>query len=115
MPARYTEITEAEVMEHFHKWNVVPADSRTKELVLSFPIKDGVEVRVMTSIKLSSGSARKVGKDAIRVFALDTNRGKGYISTRRVYRVQNWRENVKMAVMDILGQAKSRLASQGRG
>ena len=112
--AKYVELKEADVRQFFYKWEVAPSEGHTKELGYQYHLRDGVYVVVMTSLHLASGVGRKVGKDAIRVFAVDRKNNKGYISTRRVYRVEGWKENLKTAYADIAGQAKNRLVTQGR-
>jgi hypothetical protein len=107
----YKQVTEEEIRECLGKWTQVQPEG-TRELCFEFPLRDGVVLRCMTSV--SAGVARKKGGDAIRVFALDTKRGKGYISTKRVYRTQRWSDNLRKAGLAVFTEAKARLQQQGR-
>lgn len=108
----YAEITNEEIRTFFHKWTLVPATGCTKELCYEHPLRDGVVIRCMTSVT-ATGSRGK-GKDAIRLFAVDTKRNKGYIATKRVYRTTNWQDNLKKCFVKVSGEAKTRLARENR-
>jgi hypothetical protein len=81
----------------------------TKEIIKEFPLSESphIVIRVCTGI-LPSGKSRGCGKDAIRVYALDTNSGKGYIKTKRVYRIGTWSKNLHRVVVDCFYQALGR-------
>jgi len=74
-----------------------------KEYVYDYEMKrfPHIIIKVLTSIKTETTAARKVGKDAIRVFVIkkDGKGFKGYAKQVRVNRTKNWRENVKKAFM----------------
>ena len=81
----------------------------TKEYVFAFPLSNSphIEIRVCSGITFD-GRSRGRGKDAIRVFALDTKAGRGYIKTKRVYRIQTWKKNLVAAVSNCFNDAKER-------
>jgi len=89
-------------------WNLDIIDG-TKEYVFVFQLSNSphIEVRVCSGITFD-GRSRGCGKDAIRVFALDTKAGRGYIKTKRVYRIQTWEKNLRAAVLNCFEQAKER-------
>ena len=90
-------------------WNVVISDGYTKEFVFEFPLTTSphIVIRVCSGI-LANGQSRGRGKDAIRVFALDTKNKCGYIKTKRVYRIGTWEKNLKKAVTNCFNDAKNR-------
>ena len=91
-------------------WTPYTPTWKCREHVRDFPLsaRPGVVVRVYTSISIATGVSRPVGGDAIRVCAVDTIRDRGIVSTRRVHRVENWRENLKARVMEVLREAHDR-------
>jgi len=112
MSATYTAISEQEIRSFFHKWNETPRSRFVKELAFDFPVRDGVIIRCFTSVK--DGTSRKVGKDAIRVFAVDTKSDRGFIKAKRVNRTTNWQDNLKKAYAYIFSETKNRLSREGR-
>lgn len=74
------------------------------------PDHPGLVLRVFTSILLKSEVGRKCGDDAIRVCAVvDTGKDiRGLVKSRRVFRVEGWRENLKAAIFAILTEARQR-------
>jgi len=106
----YVEIPEKEMRTLFHKWE---ENTETRgELCFDHPIKNGIVIKCMTSVL--DGIARSKGQDAIRLFAVDTVREKGYIKTRRVYRTTNWKDNIIKAYKDIYEQTKTRMIKEGK-
>ena len=101
----YVEIQEEEMRNLFYKWkeNI----DVSEELCFDHHVKNGIVIRCMTSINY--GSARAVGQDAIRIFAVDTVRDKGYIKTKRVYRTTNWKDNVVKAYKKVYEDTKNRM------
>ena len=111
--SKYTVIKLSEIMEVLDAtkgWKIVDVDANTKEYIFEFPLtsRPHIVVRVCSSIHKESNASRKVGKDAIRVFAVNNKTGKGWISTTRVYRVEGWRDNLKKTVMKVFTEAKNR-------
>jgi hypothetical protein len=106
MPATYYEISEEEMTSVLSKWTIVE-DTNARELVFDFSIGQGVSIRVFSSI--TRGSARKCGGDAIRVCAV--RNGKGFIKSKRVYRIGTWEKNLKKAVNSVIEQARERLST----
>ena len=90
-------------------WSLVVEPGITKEYVFNFPLTSSpwIVVRVCSGIT-ADGNSRGCGKDAIRVFALDTKANKGYIKTKRVYRIQTWESNLRKAVTNCFEMAKER-------
>jgi hypothetical protein len=98
MAGRYTHITHEEFEEIMDEYDFfcINGDQATQEFVYS-QLWHGDEymLKVFSSIVESQG-ARDVGKDAIRV-VLFIKRNNIYVPTwkgSRVYRVENWRENL---------------------
>lgn len=84
-------------------------EPRSREYFFAFPLSTSpwIEIRVASSI-VENGLSRGCGKDAIRVFAVDTKANKGYISTKRVYRIGTWEKNLVKAVTNCFEAAKAR-------
>ena len=89
-------------------WNL-KIEPRSAELFFEFPLTKSphIVVRVASGI-IMNGQSRGCGKDAIRVFAIDTKAGKGYIKTKRVYRIGTWEKNLTKAVTNCFEDAKRR-------
>lgn len=89
-------------------WELKTED-RSREYFFSFPLSSSphIQIRVASGIT-ANGHSRGCGKDAIRVFAVNTETNKGYISTKRIYRLPTWEKNLKAAVMNCFEQAKAR-------
>jgi len=89
-------------------WKML-TEARSREYFFAFPLSASphIEVRVASSIT-EDGFSRGCGKDAIRVFAVDTKANKGYISTKRVYRIGTWEKNLRLAVTNCFEKAKAR-------
>ena len=88
---------------------VMVTEPNTKEYIFQFPLSKSphIVIRVCSGITFS-GNSRGCGKDAIRVFAFDTFNKKGYIRTKRVYRIGSWAKNLHRAVVDCFYRALDR-------
>jgi hypothetical protein len=97
-----------EVLKAEKGW-VRTTEPRSCEYFFEFPLSNSphIVIKVASSIT-ANGISRGVGKDAIRVFAVDTQKQKGYISTKRVYRIGTWRDNLRKAVTAVYESAKAR-------
>ncbi len=113
--SRYQNITAAE-MRDFLKvskgWKEVGFDlSGTKEIVFEYPLKKYpfLVIKVCSGIKVGDEQSRDCGKDAIRVFAINTNTNKGWISTKRTYRTTGWKENLQTNILGCINEAENRV------
>jgi hypothetical protein len=107
----YTPVTLNEMKEVLRAdkgWRLITEPS-SREYIFEFPLSNSphIVVRIMTSI-IESGVSRDCGKDAIRVYAADIKNAKGYIKTRRVYRIGTWRENLKRVATEVFQAALKR-------
>jgi hypothetical protein len=84
------------------------------EYIYDFHLKKlPIIIKVASSIRVDTGRARNKGADAIRVFAVvkegldvkDKVSG-GLLKSKRVYRTDNWRENLEKLVLDTIKRAK---------
>jgi len=108
---KYTPVTLPEfelVLKAEKGWQKIES---TKETIFVFPLssRPHIIIKVYSSIGMNHKTCREKGADAIRVCAVNTQTNKGWISTRRVFRVEGWRNNLKNAVMDIYTQAQKRI------
>jgi hypothetical protein len=111
MSASYYNVSLTEiktVLQSEKGWGLV-ANPQSNEYIFSFPLSNSphIQLRVCSGIT-ANGKSRGCGKDAIRVFAVDTLKDKGYISTKRVYRLDTWEKNLKAAVTKCFLAAKAR-------
>jgi hypothetical protein len=111
MSASYYNVSLTEmktVLQSEKGWSLV-SNPQSSEYIFSFPLSNSphIQVRVCSGIT-SNGKSRGCGKDAIRVFAVDTLKNKGYISTKRVYRLDTWEKNLRNAVTNCFVAAKAR-------
>lgn len=118
MAERYTEIS-IEEMDNFLKedkgWQ---KNISGYEYVYDYKMKHfPVLIKVMSSVSVVSAKGRNKGSDAIRVFAVQIDKNgkviKGLLSSKRVYRTENWRENLEKAVYGKLKQAKKVCQERG--
>ena len=106
----YTEVTIDE-MRLFLKaekgWVETPSGGQ--ETTFDFGLKNGVVIRVFSSIP-TVGISRAYGKDAIRVAAVTKVNGVGTVrglkKFPRVTRQENWRIHLKSRIMDAFNWAK---------
>lgn len=107
---QYHTVTLTQIQEVLSKpgWQLV-TEPTSKEFIFEFPLSTSPEIviRVCTSIT-ESGISRGRGKDAIRVYAFNKKTNKGYIKTKRVYRIGTWEKNLKNAVWECFNNAKER-------
>jgi hypothetical protein len=85
-----------------------------KEIAFIYPLKQNnfIQIIVFTGILVNSGFSRGVGKDAIRVSAVDMKNHRGWIKGTRVHRVMGWKDNLKNRVLKVIEQAKARLRDE---
>jgi hypothetical protein len=111
MAATYTVVTldqMQDVLKASKGWKQVDCSAREFVYEWKVPQRNGVVIRVYTSIHKDTSVGRRKGGDAIRVCAVDTNRDRGLVKSRRVHRTQGWRDNLRSRVMDTLTLAKER-------
>lgn len=72
------------------------------------PFYPNAVIKVLTSINKHNGLSRKVGGDAIRVFAVDLKAKKGLHKTIKVLRVKGWKNNLQKAVVSIWRDLRER-------
>ena len=89
-------------------WEVI-TEPNSREYYFDFHLTRSpwIVIRVASSIT-ENGIGRGCGKDAIRVYAVDTKNKKGYIKTKRVYRIVTWKQNLQKAVLECFNNAKER-------
>ena len=100
----YYSISEAEfdaIMEEYRLTPVTIRGTREKVYDRSF---GGLILRVHSSIE--RGTARDVGKDAIRVSVIDRRTEKGVMKNKRVHRIVNWEKNLRNRLDNTIGAIK---------
>jgi len=111
MAAKYTPITLTEMTDLLVPkgwYDATPSTSR--EHVLHWRCKryaDNIVLKVYTSIATAHGQGRSKGKDAIRVCAVNLTTDKGLIASKRVHRVENWRENLLARIKSVFMELKT--------
>jgi hypothetical protein len=82
---------------------------KSREYFFEFPLSNSPHIKIMVASGITlNGDSRGRGKDAIRVYAVDTLNKQGYIRTKRVNRIQTWEKNLRNAVNDTFRQAIKR-------
>ena len=109
--SRYTPISLPEVQELLKAEKGWTMTNSGNEIVFQFPLSTAphIVVKVYSTLRNSDTVCRKCGADAIRVFSINTQLKCGWVSTRRVLRVEGWKTNLTNAVMDIFKQSQGRL------
>ena len=110
--SRYTAISLPEIKEVLREekgWRINNL-AKGNEFVFEFPLstRPHIIIRVCSSIKRNNEDCRECGEDAIRVYAFNSIQNKGWIATKRVYRVEGWRNNLTNTVTAIFKQATER-------
>jgi hypothetical protein len=87
----------------------IKTEHNSREYLFEFPLSTSpnIIIRVCSGI-IENGNSRDCGKDAIRVFAYDIENKKGWIKTKRVYRIGTWEKNLRNAVTKCFEAAKAR-------
>jgi hypothetical protein len=90
------------------KWKI--DEDNHREYVYTFPLssRPHIVIKVFSSIDKRNNFRREVGKDAIRICAVNTQINRGWIGTTRVYRTLNWKDNLKKAVLVTFEKARKR-------
>jgi hypothetical protein len=86
-------------------------EQQGNELVFSYHLvaHPFILIKVYSGMRTDTQESRGVGKDAIRVCAINTRTGQGWIKTKRVHRVEGWKANLKARVTKVIEQSKARL------
>ena len=107
MAATFVDITELEMDSLLKKEKGWEKNFVGREYVYVYRTKKNpdVVVKVYSSIT-SQGINKNVGKDAIRVCAVNTKTNKGIFKSKRVNRTQNWEVRVKERVIELLEKIK---------
>jgi len=97
-----------DVLKSEKGWKIV-TEPKSREYIFEFPLTESphIVIRVCSSI-IETGKSRDCGKDAIRIYAVDIKNHKGYIKTRRVYRIGTWKKNLQKTVLDCFYAAQQR-------
>lgn len=110
MPAHYYNVSLDEMrslLQPAKGWRE-ELNPRSKEAIFQYPLRDKPEILIKVYTGIVAGGSRKVGKDAIRVAAVNVRTDKGWIKSKRVHRVENWRENLKGRILQVIRQSKAR-------
>ncbi len=85
----------------------------SNEIVFDFALKayPFIIVRVCSGIRRDTQASRKVGKDAIRIYAFNSKTNCGWISTVRTYRTEGWKNNLKERIFEVIADANARCDS----
>jgi hypothetical protein len=107
---RYTNITSEEMRDFLKLEKGWRESVEGKEIGFTYCLSKYpfIQIKVLSGIKMGDGNSRDVGRDAIRVFAFNSNTKAGWISTQRCYRVEGWKSNLRRVVEDVINQAKAR-------
>ncbi len=103
-----SDLNDTTIKEFFQKKNwKINNDLSGNEIIYDFSIVNTSKViRVYTSISKTSLSMRSKGKDAIRLFLFDIKEQKPKSKSFRVYRTENWKENLQSKVMILFESAQ---------
>ena len=104
MAKTYVTITELEFDNLLKPSKGWTKDKSGKEIVYSYVTKKNTDITIKVYSSVSNGVSRKVGKDAIRICAINTKTKKGIIKTGRINRIAGWTERLKEKVMDTIGK-----------
>lgn len=109
--AHYKDISINEMRDFLRSdkgWTESQSDGNTKEAVFNYNLKNHpfILVRVYTGIK--DGQSRDVGRDAIRVCAVNLQTDRGWIKSKRVHRVNGWQLNLKNRICQVIKDSNDR-------
>lgn len=110
MATQYYPITAQEMADFLKPDKGWVSEIHGGELVFSKKIAiPNIQVKVYSGIKSNTGESRGCGKDAIRVAAVDVVNHRGWIKSKRVHRVVNWKANLKGRVLKVIEQSHARM------
>lgn len=116
MAAQFTNITADDMLKFlnraFHALHPSRPFNKNDEMVVDLALNDAktIGIRVWTSIRSGAERASEVGTDAIRVQFYNFAKNKPMLTgkTPIVKRTQNWRDNLKDRIIDIMEQYDDR-------
>jgi hypothetical protein len=113
--SQYVNIPLPEMREFLRSDKGWREEIQSKEVVFTFPLKKYpfIAIKVYSGIACDSQVSRAVGRDAIRVCAVNLNRNIGWIKAARVYRVMGWKNNLKERVLQVIQQSHGRIKQYG--
>lgn len=110
MPKTYRQISADEMrgflkMEKGWRENLVQ-----NEIVFDWiiPSYNFLLIRVFSGIRRDTQQSRECGKDALRTCCINLKLNKGWIKSKTAYRTQNWRDNLKDRILNVIKEAKER-------
>jgi len=98
----YTKITELEFDEVLKAERGWTKEFAYGEYVYSFRLKKNPDVEIKVFSSISNGSSKPVGKDAIRICAVNTRTNKGILKAKRINRVPGWDARLKERVIEMI-------------
>jgi hypothetical protein len=111
---KFVRITKKEMDEKLKSEKGWICNRSGNEYIYDFHLKSyPIIVKVASSIRIDTDRAKNKGSDAIRVFAVQ-KKGMdikadivgGLIKAKRVYRMENWRDNVQKQVLSVIKSSK---------
>ena len=96
----YTMISKQQMDDFLSKYNAETVNYQTAmEYIYEFKIHDDLYIRIYSSVDKRSNTSRDIAKDAIRVLlCVHSSNGVVHINNGKVYRVDNWRENLRIKI-----------------
>lgn len=116
MAAQFTPITADDMLKFlgraFHALHPSRPFNKNGEMVVDLALNDAktIGVRVWTSIGADASQSSAVGTDAIRVQFYNFAKNKPMLTGKApiVKRTQNWRDNLKDRIIDVMEQYDDR-------
>lgn len=102
--SRYVEIS-IEEMDKKLDWRWEKSRSGG-EWIYEYKLKNGITIKVCSSIRTDTGYSRGNGRDAIRICAYNRRTKRGVRGGIRVNRMKNWREILEKKVMRLFNELK---------
>jgi hypothetical protein len=111
---KFVRITKKEMDEKLKSEKGWICNRSGNEYIYDFHLKSyPIIVKVASSIRIDTDRAKNKGSDAIRVFAVQKQGMDvkadivgGLIKAKRVYRMENWRDNVQKQVLSVIKSSK---------
>jgi len=85
------------------------ATKNSKEVVFSHNLKRYPFILLRVYSGIVNGESRGVGRDAIRVCAVNVKTDRGFIKAKRVHRVEGWRNNLEKRVIQVITESHKRI------
>jgi replicative superfamily II helicase len=87
---------------------VIADEPNSKEIIYDIPLDNSkINLRIYSSIDISSNVTREIGSDAIRCVLFDTTSNKPIDKAKRTHRMENWKERLTDKIINLKAEFRT--------